>query len=431
MSIWTSLEPASVTVDPGSTGSVTLRLRNTTDLVEEYRITVAGATGRWARVEPGIVRLYPGTTGTAEITFAPPRSPDAAAGSHPFAVEVSPAEQSQLKTVVEGTLTLTPFTEVRAELLPQTVRGRFGARPKFAVDNFGNTKVTASLLGKDNGGQLSFTLQPAHVQIEPGRAAWVKGRVRPPRVSWFGSRESHPYSVDVQRSGEDPLSVPGTYVQLAVLPRWLLALFSLFLAGALAFAAAWFAFIPRFDSRTREGFQALNPTGNQVTMPTPTANTPTNDPSDKPKDKPSDKPDGNGGGGGGPKKHKPSVNWVHLVNTRNGGCLDNASDGHSVYVMQCNEGDNQRWAWLKTGGDWRLKNKKNGLCLNTSDDTGYLKYSYAANMVDCKDADIWTRKPDCIRNPKRNACLDNADDGHAVYVFVPNQGDNQRWRTIN
>ncbi|MEV5570196.1 hypothetical protein AB0L06_09105 [Spirillospora sp. NPDC052269] len=439
MSIWTSLEPGSITVDPGSTGSLTLRLRNTTDLVEEYRIAVAGDAGRWAQVEPQVVRLYPGTTGTVQITFAPPRSPDAAAGSHPFAVEVAPTEQPQLKTVVEGNLTLTPFSELRAELLPPTVRGRFGARPKFAVDNFGNTKVTASLVGKDNGGQLRFELLPANVQIEPGRAAWVKGRVRPPRVAWFGSRESHPYSVDVQRSGTEPMTVNGTYVQLALLPRWLLGFFSLLVAGAMAFAVAWFVFVPQYASRARDGITPLNPTGNQIAMPTPTADVPKDQkpPKDKnpqPSDSPDDQKKSGGGGGGGNKPKKKSVTWVTLVNGENHGCLDNASDGSSVYVMQCNEGDNQSWAWIKQdrqGQDWKLKNKKNGMCLSERGEQGYLVSSVNTAMADCGEADLWGRESDCVRNRKTESCLDTAEDGHAVYLFNRNEGDNQRWRTVH
>ncbi|MEU9435337.1 hydrolase, partial [Streptomyces sp. NPDC048252] len=80
MSLWTSLEPASVTVDPGSRATVRLRVRNTGDVVDEYRFEPVGPTAPWTTVEPQTLRLYPGTTGTVELTFAPPRTPDATAG---------------------------------------------------------------------------------------------------------------------------------------------------------------------------------------------------------------------------------------------------------------------------------------------------------------------------------------------------------------
>ncbi|MEU0998574.1 hypothetical protein ABZ344_32955, partial [Streptomyces olivaceus] len=86
MSLWTSLEPASATVDPGSTTRVRLRVRNTGDVVDEYRFEPFGEVAPWTRIEPQTLRLYPGTTGTVELTFAPPRTSDAVAGPNPYAV---------------------------------------------------------------------------------------------------------------------------------------------------------------------------------------------------------------------------------------------------------------------------------------------------------------------------------------------------------
>ncbi|MGW0679899.1 COG1470 family protein, partial [Streptomyces sp. NPDC002767] len=125
MSMWTSLEPASATVDPGASTRVRLRLRNTGDVVDEYRFEPVGDVAPWTTVEPQMLRLYPGTTGTVELTFAPPRTPDAVAGPNPYAVRITSTEHPEATTVPEGNLTITPFTEVRAELVPSTVKGRF------------------------------------------------------------------------------------------------------------------------------------------------------------------------------------------------------------------------------------------------------------------------------------------------------------------
>ncbi len=52
MNLWTSLEPASATVDPGSTTRVRLRVRNTGDVVDEYRFEPVGDIAPWTTVEP-------------------------------------------------------------------------------------------------------------------------------------------------------------------------------------------------------------------------------------------------------------------------------------------------------------------------------------------------------------------------------------------
>ena len=139
-------------------------------------------------MEPPTLRLFPGTTGTVELTFAPPRTPDATAGPNPYAVRITPTEHPEATTVPEGNLTITPFTELRAELVPPTVKGRFRGRPRLAIDNLGNTKVTASLNGSDNGDQLSVRHPP---QQHPDRT-------RPRRVRHHHAEAAEDHLVRIQ-----------------------------------------------------------------------------------------------------------------------------------------------------------------------------------------------------------------------------------------
>ncbi|WP_042363954.1 hypothetical protein, partial [Streptacidiphilus neutrinimicus] len=274
MSLWTSLEPASTTVDAGSTATVRLRVRNTGDIVDEYRFTVVGDLAPYVTVEPPTLRLYPGTTGTVELTVAPPRTPDAAAGPHPFAVQVTPTEHPEATTVPEGNITVTPFVEVRAELVPHTVKGRFRGRPKLAIDNLGNTMLTASVVGDDNGDQLGYEVVPANVQIAPGRAAFVNATLKPRQIIWIGHRQNRPYRLSVRRSGVNPLNVEGTYVQRGFLPRWLFTVLSLCLGLAIAFVALWMTNPPAFSTQATP--LAAQVTPSQLPAPSqPPAPTPT------------------------------------------------------------------------------------------------------------------------------------------------------------
>jgi hypothetical protein len=304
VSLWTSLEPASTTVDPGGTATVRLRLRNTADVVDEYRFEPVGPVAAWTAVEPPTLRLYPGTTGTVELTFAPPRTPDAAAGPHPYAVRITPTEHPEAVAVPEGNLTVTPFGELRADMVPPVVKGRFRGRPRLAVDNLGNTAVTASLKGADSGDELSYELRPATVRIEPGRAVFVATTLRPRRIIWFGARQQWPYRLSVLPSGGTPLPVEGSYTQRGVLPRWLAALFGMVGALALAFAALWFTHRPvvgsRAVERTAEVGATLAPSP-AATLPAPSsAPSSTPSPAGTPGDGPG--PGGSGSGSGGSGK---------------------------------------------------------------------------------------------------------------------------------
>ncbi len=272
MSIWTSLEPASTIVDPGGTTTVRLRVRNTSDVVDEYRFMAVGEIAPYISLEPATLRLYPGTTGTVELTIAPPRSPDATAGPNPYAVQIIPTENPEATTVPEGNVTVTAFTEIRAELVPPTVRGRFRGRPMLAIDNLGNTRLTASVTGNDNGDQLSYNVHPANVQVEPGRATFVKATLKPQRITWFGRKQNRPYRLSVQRSGSTPVGVDGTFVQKGVLPGWLAGFFGIGLGLAIALIALWFAYQPHVATMTQAQVQsAVTPLPGATSAPLPAA----------------------------------------------------------------------------------------------------------------------------------------------------------------
>ncbi|MFI9100903.1 hypothetical protein ACIGXA_10270 [Streptomyces fildesensis] len=293
MTTWTSLEPASTTVDPGSSTTVRLRLRNTSDVVDEYRFEAVGDIAPYVSVEPPSLRLFPGTTGVVELTVAPPRTPDATAGPHPYGVRILPTEHPGAATVTEGNITFTTFMEVRAELVPHTVKGRFRGRPKLAVDNLGNTPLTASIGGGDkNSDDLSYEIVPSNVRIEPGRAAFVKATLKPRQITWVGQKQQRPYELSVRRSGFDPLVVNGTYVQRTLLPVWMMTTLSLLLALTVAGVVLWLTYKAPVRTLAQEKLQQ--------TAATALPEQPTKKPT--PEATPTEQPKAPGGGDGGGKK---------------------------------------------------------------------------------------------------------------------------------
>ncbi|MFE0648574.1 peptidoglycan-binding protein [Streptomyces sp. NPDC059534] len=253
MTMWTSLDPADLTVEPGARTSARLRVRNTGDTVEEYRLSLVGKPSGWSRVEPDVLRLYPGSEGTAEISFAPPRSSDVEAGPLAYGVRVDPRENSGARDVVEGRLTVTPFTETRAEVLPPALFGRFRGRARIAVDNLGNTPLTASLVVRDEANRLTFDVRPNAVQIAPGRAAFGDLVVRPQAVRWTGGEESHRFTVAVRRAGDDTaLDLDATFDQRPVFANWLVVVGGLLLTAVIAFVVLWFNFSPKIVSAAKD-----------------------------------------------------------------------------------------------------------------------------------------------------------------------------------
>ncbi|WP_030613511.1 ricin-type beta-trefoil lectin domain protein [Streptomyces sclerotialus] len=468
MSIWTSLEPSSATVDPGSTASVRLRLRNTGDVVDEYRFVPVGDIAPYVTVEPASVRLYPGTTGTVELTFAPPRTPDATAGPNPFGVQVIPTEHPDATTVIEGNLTITPFTEIRAEMVPHTVKGRFRGRPKLAVDNLGNTKLTASITGADRSDELSYEIRPSNVQIEPGRAAFVDAVLKPRQITWGGHKQQRPFSLAVRRSGSEPVEVDGTYVQRSVFPYWLMTVLGLLLALTITGLILWFAYKPSVTSLAQE-----KPQDAAATLPKETPAQPTQEPSQEPEkpaeegqpEKPAQQEPENkpaGGGGGGDQNNGMPANTVRVLikNWTNHTCADIPTaqgrvDG-PVHQAACNSStnDNQLWNLDKRSDDggpngaplFLIRNDKDGLCMDLPDYGGARPATrvteYKCNGTNDDNQLWWVEKKGdnrfWVRNFKSdNMCLDSqvADSDDRNLSIFPCQDEarnNHQWAfTLN
>ncbi|MEU5098502.1 hydrolytic protein [Streptomyces sp. NPDC020996] len=259
-----------VTVVPGGTATTSLTVRNDSDIVEAYSLEVVGDCASWTTVEPARVSLYPGTSETVTIRLEPPRSPEIRAGEMPLAVRVLPTEHPEAVRVPETTVHVAEFHELRTELLPRRRRGWLRGRYRLAVRNGGNTPVQVGFTPGQAGEELAFAFSPAEPKLEPGESAEVGLRVRTGKPVWFGSPVVWPFTVDTAETGDREGNRPdetvhrppldAEFVQIPVFPKWLLAL----LAALLALLLAWFALVrPAVRSAAKEA-------ANEAVQPRPT-----------------------------------------------------------------------------------------------------------------------------------------------------------------
>ncbi|MEU5308029.1 RICIN domain-containing protein, partial [Streptomyces sp. NPDC021562] len=342
-------------------------------------------------------------------------------------------------------------------------------------DNLGNTKLTASVSGNDNGDQLTYDLHPSNVQIQPGRAAFIDATLKPRKIIWFGPKEQRPYRLTVQRSGVQPEQIDGTYVQRGFLPRWLATLFGTLLALAITFALIWFNYKPQVKSLAQEqvqeaGVSTLAPSPSAsaplVAAPAPTPSAVAQQPAN---DAPAS-PDTQSGGGGGqgqaapkPKKKTakpvvPATN-VLLLNTTTRKCADipgygdGTSDG-PVEEFTCDQttADNQLWdlevRYPKDGPGsaalFQIRNAKDQLCMDLP---GYGSARLSAPITEYKcdgtkaDNQLWwvEKQPSgayWIRNfASDNLCLDVAGfstggNGTNLTLYYCSNTDDQEWKIV-
>lgn len=253
-----------MTVAPGGTATTSLTVRNDSDIVEAYSLEVVGDCASWTTVEPARVSLYPGTSETVSIRLAPPRSPQIRAGELPLAIRVLPIEHPDAVRVPETTVHIEEFHELRTELRPRRRRGWLRGRYRLAVRNEGNTPVRVGFTPGQAGEELAFTFNPAEPKLEPGESTEVGLRVRTGKPVWFGSPVVWPFTLataetgdqdETQRNGTRPEEsadrppLDAEFVQIPIFPKWLLAV----LAALLALLLAWFTLVrPAVRSAAKE-----------------------------------------------------------------------------------------------------------------------------------------------------------------------------------
>ncbi|MBP2324820.1 hypothetical protein JOF56_005205 [Kibdelosporangium banguiense] len=293
------LDRPTVVVTPGGETATTLTVRNDSDIVEAYEFEVLGECAPWTTVEPVRLSLYPGTSENVTVLLRPPRSPDVRAGEVPLGIRVLPVERPQTGVISESTVIIEPFLLTGAELVPQRRRAWRRARYSVLLHNLGNTPITGSLAAADTEQQLRFRLPAQLPEIAPGTREPIRLRARARKLIWFGRPVTRAFRVEADLAATmvtepdvpEKHALDGEFVQLPLLPRWLLAL----LAALLALVLAWFALVrPAIQSAATEAAEDKAQQIAQAAGQQPRTST-----GDQP-------PGGSGGGGGAPSSQPPA-----------------------------------------------------------------------------------------------------------------------------
>ena len=247
-----TLSATMLAVEPGEEATCEITVRNTGTVVDQFTCEVIGEAANWAVVEPASVSLFPGTEEQVTVRFRPPRDHHILAGPIDFGVKVTPQEDATGTTVEEGVIEIRPFVDTTAELLPRTARGRRRTTHELALDNRGNATVNARLIAADADEMLLFSIDPPSLSAAPGHAGFAKVGVAARKRFWRGTPKTRPFQVVVEPETGVSLSLDGTFLQEPVLPKWLGKALLALLLLALLLVGLWFAFLrPALESAAR------------------------------------------------------------------------------------------------------------------------------------------------------------------------------------
>jgi beta-lactam-binding protein with PASTA domain len=236
-------EAISVQVDPGSRATIAGLIRNQSDVVDNFDLSVRGLPDGWWTVTPATAYLVPyGTSGTyeqeIEIHVHPPRAPEAHARAWPFeVVAVSRAHGGEAASAPASAV-VSPYVDVAAELHPERRSGRLKARYVLTVRNRANARTEVAVGAEDTDGECEFRFAQPSVAIEPGNAIECPFTCLPPRQIWLGRTLERRFLVSATPVGAViPAPLPpraGIFRQRAWLPWWLAIVVPVAIAAAVA-----------------------------------------------------------------------------------------------------------------------------------------------------------------------------------------------------
>jgi hypothetical protein len=240
------LASSTLSVEPGRSATTAVTIRNNGSVVDRFTFEALGPLAEWVTFSPDSLSLFPEASGTVNIVIAPPRSSAVAAGTVPYGVKVTSAEDPEGGTAEEGTIDVAPFSDVSLELLPRIVHGGRVGLARLAVDNRSNIPYDAEIAGADASAALGFGFRPSVIQIPAGGAEFVKVRIRPVKTFWRGVPANKPFQLELtSATAPHPpkTRADGSMLQEALLPRWVMAAIAALIALAVILAILWFAFL--------------------------------------------------------------------------------------------------------------------------------------------------------------------------------------------
>ena len=237
-----TLTEEALVVEPGSEVSTVVRIRNTSDVVEEYDLSMLGEAAAYTQIIPEQVSAYVGDVAEATVIFRPPYDSLITSGRIPFAVRAQSREDDDRIEIAEGELTLGAINLIAAKLLPARASGRWRAKTLLELHNRGTEDLVVRMRTLDPDQKLSFALSPREIEVSPDGTAEAFLKIRPRKAKVFGTSAHLPYQVSYRRKagsrdaflgatsgGETEAFADGSFEQKPIVATWMMAAFALLL----------------------------------------------------------------------------------------------------------------------------------------------------------------------------------------------------------
>jgi TolB protein len=224
------MEAVQFSVAPGSSTSVPVVLLNQGLVEDSFKLSIDGLPVSWVSTSSPVTRLDPGEQKEVTLTILPPRDAQSKAGRHTFKLIVSSQEAPDQSASVDGTLTVAAYSRFSCEVSPPQVEA--GEQARVMVSNQGNIQETFTLTWQSENDSLEFTPGAAQsLKVPAGEtagAAYVPDLRQRPII---GGEKNYPYSILVQSTEKETLTVGGDVLGKGMIPIWVIPVLAVLCLG--------------------------------------------------------------------------------------------------------------------------------------------------------------------------------------------------------
>jgi hypothetical protein len=213
----------SLSLSPGSPGTVDVDVFNTDDTIDGVTGRIVGLDAAWVVSTPAQLALFPETSGRLQLRVTLP--PEFPAGTHVLTVEITSSVDPTKTAFADLELTVLPLTQATLLLVPTALTAKRNGRFTLMCENTGNTPVALSFSATDPERALRYEFEPDVLEVAPGQSE-NGGMLVHGRRHLFGGDQNRPITV-LGENVELQLAAHGTFTQKPVFARGALTMLAL------------------------------------------------------------------------------------------------------------------------------------------------------------------------------------------------------------
>lgn len=189
-------------VEAGATLSFEATVRNESQIVDNYDLSVLGLPDGWTAVSPAAAFLVPLGSGRGEtelglrVDITPPRDHRSTAGVWTFELVALSRTHATVAARAVAQFELRPFQAWSVEVVPVVNSGRLKARYRTAVRNDGNAEQVLWLTAIDDSGRLRMGFAAGRLALAAGDVGVDTLTLRPRLPRPVGRPTEHRVGVD-------------------------------------------------------------------------------------------------------------------------------------------------------------------------------------------------------------------------------------------